>query len=435
MQILDTLKNAWTIKELRRKILFTLLIIVVFRIGSVLPVPYIEVAALQASMNDTASSGTLFEYLSILTGGALSYGAIFAMSVTPYINSSIIMQLLTVAIPALERIAQEGEEGRKKIAKYTRYATVILGLIQATAYYFYLRNNSMVTYTDGGKGVFVAIVIILCLTAGSAIMMWLGEQIDVKGIGNGISILLFAGIISRGPQAARTLWAYFQAGLEGQTKYLFLVPGLILLFIAIIGFIVWMTGAERRIPVQYAKRVVGRKMYGGQNTFMPIQVNMSGVMPIIFASSILAIPSTITAFMSDKTSGWYQFLSLFNYQTVMYVVLYFALIIAFAYFYVQIQYNPVEMANNLRQNSGAIPGIRPGKPTVDFIKKILGRITLVGALFLSVIAVLPIIIGSVGQISVSLGGTSILILVGVALDTVRNLESQMLMRHYKGFLD
>lgn len=437
MQILDTLRNAWTIKELRRKILFTLLILVVFRIGSFLPVPYIDVEALRASMESSANSGTMFEYLGILTGGALSYGAIFAMSVTPYINSSIIMQLLTVAIPYLERVAKEGEEGRRKIAKYTRFATVILGLIQGIAFYFYLRNNDFVTYTAGFGGVFAAIVIVLCLTAGSAIMMWLGEQIDAKGIGNGISMLLFAGIISRGPEAAVTLWNYFyELGIkQNQAKYIVLVPVLLVVFIALIGFIVWMTGAERRIPVQYAKRVVGRKMYGGQNTFMPIQVNMSGVMPIIFASSILSIPSTITAFMSNTESGWYKVLSLLNYQTVMYSVLYFALIIGFAYFYVQIQYNPVEMANNLRQNSGAIPGIRPGKPTVDFIKKILSRITLMGALFLGVIAILPIIVGSVGGIGVSLGGTSILILVGVALDTVRNLESQMLMRHYKGFLD
>ena len=413
------------------------MILVVFRIGSVLPVPYIDLDALRASMENTASDGTLFEYLSILTGGALTYGAVFAMSVTPYINSSIIMQLLSVAIPALGRLSQEGEEGRKKMAKYTRYATVILGLIQAVAYYFYLRNNDCLKdySVNGGAGVFAAFVIILTLTAGSAIMMWLGERIDEKGIGNGISMLLFAGIISRGPDAARALWSAFQLGLDGQTRYLITVPVIIIVFLLLIGFIVWVTGAERRIPVQYAKRVVGRKMYGGQNTYMPIQVNMSGVMPIIFASSILSIPSTITAFMSDTNSGWYKVLSIFNYQTVMYAVLYFGLIIAFAYFYVTIQYDPVEMANNLRKNSGAVPGIRPGKPTSDYIKKILTRITLIGALFLGVIAILPIIVGSVGQISVSLGGTSILILVGVALDTVRSLESQMLMRHYKGFLD
>jgi len=413
------------------------MILVVFRIGSVLPVPYIDLDALRASMENTASDGTLFEYLSILTGGALTYGAVFAMSVTPYINSSIIMQLLSVAIPALGRLSQEGEEGRKKMAKYTRYATVVLGLIQAIAYYFYLRNNDCLKdySVNGGAGVFAAFVIILTLTAGSAIMMWLGERIDEKGIGNGISMILFAGIISRGPDAARALWSAFQLGLDGQTRYLITVPVIIIVFLLLIGFIVWVTGAERRIPVQYAKRVVGRKMYGGQNTYMPIQVNMSGVMPIIFASSILSIPSTITAFMSDTNSGWYKILSIFNYQTVMYAVLYFGLIIAFAYFYVTIQYDPVEMANNLRKNSGAVPGIRPGKPTSDYIKKILTRITLIGALFLGVIAILPIIVGSVGQISVSLGGTSILILVGVALDTVRSLESQMLMRHYKGFLD
>jgi len=437
MQVLDTLKNAWKLPDLRKKILFTLMILVVFRIGSVLPVPYIDLDALRASMENTASDGTLFEYLSILTGGALTYGAVFAMSVTPYINSSIIMQLLSVAIPALGRLSQEGEEGRKKMAKYTRYATVVLGLIQAIAYYFYLRNNDCLKdySVNGGAGVFAAFVIILTLTAGSAIMMWLGERIDEKGIGNGISMILFAGIISRGPDAARALWSAFQLGLDGQTRYLITVPVIIIVFLLLIGFIVWVTGAERRIPVQYAKRVVGRKMYGGQNTYMPIQVNMSGVMPIIFASSILSIPSTITAFMSDTNSGWYKILSIFNYQTVMYAVLYFGLIIAFAYFYVTIQYDPVEMANNLRKNSGAVPGIRPGKPTSDYIKKILTRITLIGALFLGVIAILPIIVGSVGQISVSLGGTSILILVGVALDTVRSLESQMLMRHYKGFLD
>ena len=432
MQLFDTLRNAWKITDLRKKIFFTLFIIVIFRVGSFIPVPFVDVSTLQAGLQSaTADANNLFSYLSILTGGALEYGAIFAMSVTPYINSSIIMQLLTVAIPALERISKEGEEGRKKIAKYTRFCTVILGLLQGTAYYFYLRNTNCLTHDEGFAGVFAAAVVILCFTAGSAIMMWLGEQIDNKGIGNGISILLFAGIISRGPQAFAALWTYWKSGSYA------VVIGIVLAFLAVVAFVVFMTGAERRIPVQYAKKVVGRKMYGGQSSHLPIQVNMSGVLPIIFASSILSIPSTILAFMGNKANSfWYKALSLFSFESSFYMILYLLLIIFFAYFYVTIQYNPVEMANNLRKNSGAIPGIRPGKPTSDFIGKIISRITLIGALFLGVIAILPIAVGKFGGISgISLGGTSLLILVGVALDTVKAIESQMLMRYYKGFLD
>ncbi|MBQ2135968.1 MAG: preprotein translocase subunit SecY [Clostridia bacterium] len=425
--MLETLRNAWRIKELRNKILFTLFIILVFRVGSVIPVPYIDVAALKSAA-DSGATNEFFSYLSILTGGGLEYGAIFAMSVTPYINSSIIIQLLCVAIPALERLQKEGEEGQKKLAQITRYTTVGLGLLQGTAYFIYL-NNSGYLSVDGGAVVFAAFVIVLAFTAGSALVMWLGEQIDVKGIGNGISMLLFAGIISRGPQAFNALVAYWK--LEKQ----FEVIAIVILFLLVIGFIVWMTNAERRIPIQYAKRVVGNKMYGGQNTHIPIKVNMAGVMPIIFSSSILMLPTMILSFMKDTTSTWYKVLSLFSVQGVFYAVVYFVLIIGFAYFYATIQFNPVEMANNLRKNGGAVPGIRPGKPTSDFISKILSRITLLGALFLSVIAILPIILGSVGGINISLGGTSVLILVGVALDTVRNLESQMMMRHYKGFLD
>ena len=425
--MLETLRNAWRIKELRNKILFTLFIILVFRVGSVIPVPYIDVAALKSAA-DSGATNEFFSYLSILTGGGLEYGAIFAMSVTPYINSSIIIQLLCVAIPALERLQKEGEEGQKKLAQITRYTTVGLGLLQGTAYFIYL-NNSGYLSVDGGAVVFAAFVIVLAFTAGSALVMWLGEQIDVKGIGNGISMLLFAGIISRGPQAFNALVAYWK--LEKQ----FEVVAIVILFLLVIGFIVWMTNAERRIPIQYAKRVVGNKMYGGQNTHIPIKVNMAGVMPIIFSSSILMLPTMILSFMKDTTSTWYKVLSLFSVQGVFYAVVYFVLIIAFAYFYATIQFNPVEMANNLRKNGGAVPGIRPGKPTSDFISKILSRITLLGALFLSVIAILPIILGSVGGINISLGGTSVLIMVGVALDTVRNLESQMMMRHYKGFLD
>ena len=358
------------------------------------------------------------------------------MSVTPYINSSIIVQLLQVAIPALERLAKEGEEGRKKLAKITRYVTVALAVLQGIAYYFYLRNSGSGyleygRYSPIGAQIFTAIIIILCFTAGSALMMWFGEQIDDKGVGNGISILLFAGILSRGPRAAASLW-YNAVDLG---KYIPVII-ILLVFLLVIAFIVFMTAAERRIPVQYAKKVVGRKMYGGQNTHLPIQVNMSGVLPIIFASSILAIPSTILAFIGENsTSSWAKVLGLFSFEKPFYAVLYLLMIIFFAYFYVTIQYNPVEMANNLRKNAGVIPGIRPGKPTSDFIGKIISRITLIGALFLGVIALLPIVVGSIGGISVSLGGTSVLILVGVALDTVKAIESQMMMRYYKGFLD
>lgn len=429
--MLETIRNAWKVKELRNKILFTIFIIAVFRIGSVIPVPYIDTDAL--AMGVTEGSNQFFSYLSILTGGGLEYGAIFAMSVTPYINSSIIVQLLCVAIPYLERLSKEGEEGQKKLASITRYTTVILALIQGTAFFFYLKGNGYLT-VSGGAVVFAAFVIILAFTAGSALVMWLGEQIDVKGIGNGISILLFAGILSRAPGAFVTLWNNFM--LEGARNKISVV-GIVLAFLVIIVFIVWMTHAERRIPVQYAKRVVGNKMYGGQNTHIPIKVNMSGVMPVIFASSILMLPTMILGFMNStqQASSFGKALALFSVQGVFYAVVYFILIIAFAYFYATIQFNPVEMANNLRKNGGAVPGIRPGKSTSDFISKILSRITLMGAIFLSVIAILPIIIGSVGGMNISIGGTSVLIMVGVALDTVQNLESQMMMRHYKGFLD
>ena len=424
--MLETLRNAWKVKEIRNKILFTLFIILIFRIGSVIPVPYIDVAALK-SANETGATNEFFSYLSILTGGGLEYGAIFAMSVTPYINSSIIIQLLCVAIPYLERLQKEGEEGQKKLAQITRYTTVLLALIQGTAYFFYLKNSNYLSIT-GGAVIFAAFVIVLAFAAGSALVMWLGEQIDVKGIGNGISILLFAGILSRGPQAFRYLIANWDLNKIA-------VIAIVILFLAIIAFIVWMTEAERRIPVQYAKRVVGNKMYGGQNTHIPIKVNMSGVMPLIFASSIIMLQTMILSFMRNQESFWYKALSLFSVRGIFYAVIYFLLIIGFAYFYATIQFNPIEMANNLRKQGGAIPGIRPGKSTSDFISKILSRITLMGALFLSVIAILPIVIGSVGRINISLGGTSVLIMVGVALDTVRNLESQMMMRHYKGFLD
>ena len=380
----------------------------------------------------------------MMTGNAFNYGTIFAMSITPYINSSIIIQLLTVAIPALERLAKDGEEGRKKIATITRYVTVALALLQSTAYYFYLRGNNFLLMKDVGvfADIFQALVIILCFSAGCALIMWLGEQINDKGIGNGISIILFAGIVARIPSIIASLFSsnggYFSYG--GVYAVLSVVVAICL--ILMIAYIVWMDNAERRIPVQYAKRVVGRKMYGGQSTHIPIKVNMSGVMPIIFASSILSLPPTINLFVGAKEGdGWYDyFFKFFSSSSWVYVIMYFLLIIFFAYFYASIQYNPIEMANNIRKNSGSIPGIRPGKPTSDYIQKILSRITLLGALLLSVVALFPLLFQLITAackvpMNVSLGGTSIIILVGVAIETVKQLESQMMMRHYKGFLD
>ena len=431
-----TLKNAWKIPDLRQKILYTLLILFIVRVGSAIPVPFLDPTALQ---NMIGQSGNLLGYLDVLTGGAFANATLFALSISPYITSSIVIQLLTIAIPALERLAKEGEEGRKRIQKITRYTTVGLALLEAVAYYIMFRNTAgALAYRSGFEGVIAALTIILCFTAGAMLIVWLGERIDAKGIGNGISLILFIGIVSRGPKAVLKLVAYLQLAANGETKYFFFVPLVIVLFVVLIGFIVLMTNAERRIPVQYAKRVVGRKMYGGQSSHIPIKVNMSGVLPIIFASAFLSIPGTIKSFVYSggavDTLG-YKLLSLFDYNSWLYAVLYFLLIIAFNYFYIAVQYNPVEIANNLRKNSGAIPGIRPGKPTSDFITKTISKITLVGALFLAVIAILPIIVGAVAQMNIALGGTSIIIVVGVALDTVRTLESQMMMRHYKGFLE
>ncbi|GHU81229.1 protein translocase subunit SecY [Clostridia bacterium] len=433
-----TIQNAWRIAELRKKILFTLLIIVVFRIGSVIPAPFLDLGILKTAMDKVNEGSSMLAYLNTLSGGAFSNATLFAMSVTPYINSSIIIQLLTVAIPALERLAKEGEEGRKKLGAITRYVTVGLGLIQGFAYYVYLRNNvHCVEYTAGFPGIFAAIVIILVFTAGTALMMWLGEQVNQFGIGNGISILLFAGIVARMSVTIVQLNNFWQLGVSGDTKFFFLVPLFVIIFLAVIWVITLMNDAERRIPIQYAKRMVGRKMYGGQSSHLPIKIGMGGVLPIIFASSILSIPSTIKLFFSPAEGSLFdKFINAFNQTNWFYSVLYFILIIGFAYFYTTIQYNPIEMSNNLRQNNGTIPGIRPGKPTTDFISRILSRITLIGALFLAFIAIVPIIFGNAtGMSSLSLGGTSVIILVGVALDTVKQMESQMMMRHYRGFLD
>lgn len=434
--MLKTIRNAWSIPDLRKKLLFTLMIIIVFRIGSVIPVPFLDMSALATAMNGMNEGNTMLAYLNTLSGGAFANATLFAMGVTPYINSSIIMQLLTVAIPPLERMAKEGEAGRRKIGTITRYVTVGLGLVQGFAYWFYLHRSGVTVYTEGFSLWFSAIVIILVFTAGTALMMWLGEQINTNGIGNGISILLFAGIVAQLPYTLSMLGQFWELAGKGSTQFYFLVPLWIVIFVAIVWIITFMQDSERRIPIQYAKRVVGRKMYGGQSSHLPIKVALGGVLPIIFASSILSIPGTINLFLKVKDSFWGAFFNAFDTSGWLYNVLYFILIIMFAYFYTTIQYNPIEMANNLKSNNGTIPGIRPGAPTADYIRNILSRITLIGALFLAVIALVPSIYGSAtGMGRMAIGGTSIIILVGVALETVKQLESQMMMRHYKGFLD
>lgn len=434
--MLKTIRNAWSIPDLRKKLLFTLMIIIVFRIGSVIPVPFLDMSALATAMNGMNEGNTMLAYLNTLSGGAFANATLFAMGVTPYINSSIIMQLLTVAIPPLERMAKEGEAGRRKIGTITRYVTVGLGLVQGGAYWYYLHKSGVTVYTEGFSLVFSAIVIILVFTAGTALMMWLGEQINTNGIGNGISILLFAGIVAQLPYTLSMLGQFWKLAGEGSTQFYFLVPLWIVIFVAIVWVITFMQDSERRIPIQYAKRVVGRKMYGGQSSHLPIKVALGGVLPIIFASSILSIPGTINLFAKVKDGFLGAFFNAFDTSGWLYNVLYFILIIMFAYFYTTIQYNPIEMANNLKSNNGTIPGIRPGAPTADYIRNILSRITLIGALFLAVIALVPSIYGSAtGMGRMAIGGTSIIILVGVALETVKQLESQMMMRHYKGFLD
>ena len=434
--MLKTIRNAWSIPDLRKKLLFTLMIIIVFRIGSVIPVPFLDMSALATAMNGMNEGNTMLAYLNTLSGGAFANATLFAMGVTPYINSSIIMQLLTVAIPPLERMAKEGEAGRRKIGTITRYVTVGLGLVQGFAYWFYLHRSGVTVYTEGFSLWFSAIVIILVFTAGTALMMWLGEQINTNGIGNGISILLFAGIVAQLPYTLSMLGQFWKLAGEGSTQFYFLVPLWIVIFVAIVWVITFMQDSERRIPIQYAKRVVGRKMYGCQSSHLPIKVALGGVLPIIFASSILSIPGTINLFAKVKDGFWGAFFNAFDTSGWLYNVLYFILIIMFAYFYTTIQYNPIEMANNLKSNNGTIPGIRPGAPTADYIRNILSRITLIGALFLAVIALVPSIYGSAtGMGRMAIGGTSIIILVGVALETVKQLESQMMMRHYKGFLD
>ena len=426
--MLQTLRNAWKIEELRKKILFTLVIILLYRLGNAIPVPDVNIALLNAYFAQQQS--TILGLLDVMSGGAFSNATIFALSIQPYINASIIIQLLCIAIPSLERLSKEGgEEGRKKIASITRYATVAIGLIQGFAYYMLIMNNNMLN--ADAQGIWSAIVIILTFTSGSALIMWLGEQITEFGIGNGISMILFASIISRLPTSLITTVRNITAGkLQWWLAVLMLIGA-----IAMIVLIVYVNDAERRIPVQYAKRVVGRKMYGGQSTHLPMKVNMSGVMPIIFAQSIASVPATFAAF-AGKTDGWVN--TWFANNSIPYAIIYFLLIIFFAYFYSTIQFNPVEVANNLKKNGGYIPGFRPGKPTSEFIQKVLNKITLFGAIYLGIIAIVPILISHFSNAAaltgLSLGGTTIIIVVGVALETVRALEAQMLMRNYKGFL-
>ncbi len=431
--MLQILRNAWKIADLRKKLLYTLLIVVIFRVGSAIPVPFLDMSELATFADTLSGDGSLFGYLNMLTGDSFSKATLFALSISPYINASIIVQLLTVAITPLQRWAkEEGEEGRKKIGKLTRGVTLLLALMMAIGYYFTLKSNGIVAITDGFYGWFAGITIVLAFVAGSSVIVWLGELINKNGIGNGISMILFAGIVSSMPSAAITLYNYFIA--DG-ILYKILVPAILVLAVVVIGFIVLMSEAERRIPVQYAKRVVGRKQYGGQSSYIPIKVNMSGVMPIIFASSIVSLPGILVSFFNVTEGFWANFVSIFNYNSALYAVVYFIFIILFNYFYVSIQYNPIEIANNLKKNNGAIPGYRTGKPTSDYIMKVLGKIILIGALFLGVVAVFPIALQGITGMNIALGGTTVLIIVGVALETVKTLESQMMMRHYKGFLE
>ncbi len=431
----EVFRNAWKVAELRKKILYTLLIIFIFRLGSSIFVPFLDSDVISQMLGD--GEVALLSYLDTMTGGALSQGTLLAMSITPYINASIIIQLLTVAIPPLERLSKEGDEGRKKLNKITKLTSLGLALFQATAFYISLRNFGAVSYMSGFEGVLAAITIIACFVAGASLIIWLGDQINEKGIGNGISMILFAGIVARGPSDIFNL----VMSMKDNMKNAILVPVVLIIYVAMIALVVLMTNAERRIPVQYAKRVVGRKMYGGQSTHIPVKVAMAGVMPIIFAMSVMSLPQTICYFFGitgDGTSGhefWEGFVRLFSQGSWLYIILYFVLIIAFNYFYIAIQYNPVEIANNLKKNNGAIPGIRPGRPTSEFIQNSLSKVSLIGAIFLAFIAIFPIVFQSLSGISIALGGTTMLIVVGVALETVRSLESQMMMRHHKGFLE
>jgi len=452
--MLATFKNAFKIPELRAKLIFTLIIMVLYRLGASIPVPFINSELMQELFS--SQGDTIFGYLNILSGDAFSKATLFALSISPYITSSIVMQLLTVAIPALEKLQKSGDDGRKKITQITRYVTVALGIITGYGYYMTLR------YTYGivsNTSFYAGVIIVACYSAGSALIMWLGEKINEDGIGNGISMILFANIVSRIPSVAlnqiRTIIETITSpnGTAGAVIWQ-IAQSLLIVAVAlvIVAFVVYMSDAERRIPVQYSKRVVGRKMYGGQNTYLPMKVNMSGVMPIIFASSMVSIPITVISFLNKNPAGrapiqadqpiLHFLYNLLGTHGVIYIVLEFVMIIAFSYFYISISFNPLEVSNNLMKNGGFVPGIRPGKPTTEFITKILNRVVLIGGLFLGVVAVFPLTVNAIASAfnlgyfsAIAFGGTSLLIVVGVALETTREIEAQMTMRHYKGFLE
>ena len=427
--MIQTVRKAWGIPELRKKIVFTLLILLIFRIGSAIAVPYVDTDLLSAYLNGMGT--TILGLYNVMSGGAFAQATVFALGIQPYINSSIIIQLLTIAIPALERLQREGgEEGKKKIQRITRYSTVGIAVLQAIGYYFMMKNQFGILTNDG---IWAALVIIVSFVAGSSFLMWIGEQCNEFGIGNGISMILFAGIISRLPVGVSNIASAISTGSMHWAWTLFMVIGILLLVV----LIVFVHDAERRIPVQYAKRQVGRRMYGGQSSNLPMKVNMSGVLPVIFAQSIASLPATIAAFLPAPKEGsfWSGVLNAIDSQSVLYMIVYFIMIIGFSYFYASIQFNPVEISNNLKRNGGFIPGFRPGKPTSDFIAKVLSKITLFGAIYLGVVAITPLLAGKILPINVGIGGTSVIIVVGVALETVNALESQMLMRQYKGFLE
>ena len=450
--MLTVFRNAWVDTSLRKKILYTLMILVLFRLGSCIFVPFLD----NSAISEMISGASLLNYLDVMTGGALGQGTLLAMSITPYINASIIIQLLTVAIPPLERLSKEGDTGQKKLNKITKFTSLGIAVLQAVAFYLTLRNGisdengihkAILRYgdvydrtSDMFSIILSAVTIVACFVAGASVIIWLGDRINEHGIGNGISMILFAGIVARLPQTISSFVGIISSDKENMGKNVAFVLATVIIFIAMIWFVIFMTNAERRIPVQYAKRVVGRKMYGGQSTHIPIKVAMSGVMPIIFAMSLMSLPQTICYFFGVDGKGegfWHGFVRFFAHTSPAYAIIYFLLILGFNYFYVAITYNPIEIANNLKKNNGAIPGYRPGKPTSDFIYNSLNKITLIGAIFLGIIAIFPIILSWINPTfsQVSLGGTSMLIIVGVALETVRSLESQIMMRHHPGFLD
>jgi preprotein translocase subunit SecY len=433
--VLATLRNAWKVEDIRKKLIFMMFIVLLYRLGNAVVVPYIDTDLLKSYFN--SNSGTILGLMNTMSGSALERASIFALSIQPYINASIIIQLLTIAIPALERIQKEGgEEGKKTMERVTRYSAVAIGVLQGYGYYVLISSGmgGASFLKPGATGFLPAAVIIGSFVAGSTLLMWMGEQITEFGIGNGISIILFVSIVSRFPTSVAGMVQGVIAAPGNWWLYALMLIGAL----AIMVLIVIVTNSERRIPIQYSKRVVGRKMYGGQATHLPMKVNMAGVLPIIFAQSIASIPATIAAFVPRWASSTF-INKTFGNTSWLYMAVYFLLIVFFSYFYSTIQFNPIEIANNLKKNAGMIPGIRPGRPTSEFIQKVLTKITLFGAIYLAIIAIAPIMIShfspAAAASGISLGGTSVIIVISVALETMKQLEAQMLMRHYKGFLE